>query len=432
MKRFYNNRVLATYFIIQPIIDIITGLMKFYFDIPLSLAMIVRFMFIIYCGIYLLASKKKFVYILMFIWGLYSVINLTGNYFLKPDFNIIHQGYNLFRMFYFQVVLLFFYLYMRKHKSMDRKVFTIMGFIVGASLIVSLLTNTSFCSYDEFENCLPKGYLGYFFSANEYGSILIALLGYQIIEFTKKRKLINLIVTAMLVLFLSLLGTKTSIVGLFGIFIVYIIYYLITAIFMRPEKRDYKGAIVVLFLMIVLVAVNITRTPVYNNLYDIYFGQLETRVTENPEISNEDLKKEVNSYLVFSGRDDFVRINKIIYKEAPLFNKLFGITDQGNYYEGQLVTHINERDFHDLYMIYGVFGLVVEMILPVSLFVCFIKRVFKNFKVLLDDEVVILGIVMSLLLMVSYMAGHSLLHPGVSFYIAFCMNDLLKKVRGAS
>ncbi len=46
MKKFYNNRVLTTYFIIQPIIDIITGLMKYYFDLPLSLAMIVRFMFI--------------------------------------------------------------------------------------------------------------------------------------------------------------------------------------------------------------------------------------------------------------------------------------------------------------------------------------------------------------------------------------------------
>lgn len=428
MKRFYNNQVLTTYFIIQPIIDIITGLMKYYFDIPVSLAMIVRFMFIIYCGIYLLVSKNKKVYIFFLIWGIYSIINITGNFIIKDNFSIIHQAYNLFRMFYFQVVLLFFYLYMKKHKSIDGSAFTKMGFIVGVSLIISLVTKTSFCSYDEFENCLPKGYLGYFFSANEYGSILIALLGYQIIEFTKKRKLVNLIVLSLLVLFLSLLGTKTSIVGLFGLMLGYIIYYLVTAIFMCPQKRNYKGSVVVLFLIILLVGVNINRTPVYNNLYDIYFGKME----EKSGLDEDELKKEVNSYLVFSGRNDFVRINKEIYRNAPVFNKLFGITDQGNYYDNQLVKHINERDFHDLYMIYGIVGLIVEMLLPVSLFVGFIKNLFKNVKLILNDEIAILGMVMILLLMVSYMAGHSLMHPAVAFYIAYVMSDLIKKVRVSS
>lgn len=425
MKRFYNNQVLTTYFIIQPIIDIITGLMKYYFDIPVSLAMIVRFMFIIYCGIYLLVSKNRKVYIFFLIWGIYSIINITGNFIIKDNFSIIHQAYNLFRMFYFQVVLLFFYLYMKKHKSIDGSAFTKMGFIVGVSLIISLVTKTSFCSYDEFENCLPKGYLGYFFSANEYGSILIALLGYQIIEFTKKRKLVNLIVLSLLVLFLSLLGTKTSIVGLFGLMLGYIIYYLVTAIFICPEKREYRGAVVVLFMLILLVGVNINRTPVYNNLYDIYFGKME----EKSGLDEDELKKEVNSYLVFSGRNDFVRINKEIYRNAPVFNKLFGITDQGNYYDNQLVKHINERDFHDLYMIYGIVGLIVEMLLPVSLFIVFIKNLFKNVKLILNDEIAILGMVMILLLMVSYMAGHSLMHPAVAFYIAYVMSDLIKKVR---
>lgn len=430
MKRFYNNQVLTTYFIIQPLIDIVTGLMKFYFDIPLSLAMIVRFMFIIYCGIYLLFSKNKKVYILMLIWGIYSVVNIAGNYMIKDNFNVIHQGYNLFRMMYFQVVLLFFYLYMKKHKSIDTKVFTTMGLIVGVSFIVSLITNTSFCSYDEFEVCLPKGYLGYFFSANEYGSILIALLGYQMIEFIRKRKLVNLCVFSMLVLFLSLLGTKTSFIGLFGLVLGYIIYYLITAIFIDQKKREYKGAVVVMFLIILLVGVNIRKLPVYNNLYDIYFGKIDENLKRNPNLSDEELRNRVGSYLVFSGRDDFVKINKAIYKEASLFNKLFGITDQGNYYDGMLVTHINERDFHDLYMIYGVVGLIVELILPVSLFIGFIKNLISKYKLLLNDKLVILGMVMCLLLMVSYMAGHSLMHPAVAFYIAYIMNDLIKKARG--
>lgn len=429
MKKIYNNRVLTTYFILQPLIDIITGLMKYYFDISISLAMIVRFMFIIYCGIYLLQSKNKKVYIFLAIWFVYSVISITGNFIIKDNFSIMHQAYNLFRMIYFQIVLLFFYLYMKKHKSINSEVFTKMGFIVGISLIISLVTNTSFCSYDDFDNCLSKGYLGYFFSANEYGSILIALLGYQFIEFIKKRKIINLIVLSMLVLFLSLLGTKTSIIGLFGLFFIYIIYYLITAIFFSPEKREYKGAITVLFLIILLVGVNIKRLPVYNNLYDIYFGTVESKIKENPNITEEELKKELNNYLVYNGRNDFVAVNKIIYKNAPLFNKLFGITDQDNYYENQPITHINERDFHDLYMIYGIIGLIVELLLPIYIAAKMLKKIIKNIKIFLDDEIIILGTVLVLLLLVSYMAGHSLMHPAVAFYIAYVINDLFKRIR---
>lgn len=182
-------------------------------------------------------------------------------------------------------------------------------------------------------------------------------------------------------------------------------------------------------MIILLVGVNIKRLPVYNNLYDIYFGTVESKIKENPNITEEELKKELNNYLVYNGRNDFVAVNRIIYKNAPLFNKLFGITDQDNYYENQPITHINERDFHDLYMIYGIMGLIVELLLPIYIAAKMIKKIIKNIKIFLDDEIIILGTVLVLLLLVSYMAGHSLMHPAVAFYIAYVINDLFKRIR---
>ena len=426
--KLYNNKVLTTYFILQPIIDIITGLMKFYTNVSLSLAMIIRFLFIIYCTFYLLKSKEKKVYLFFLIWFLYGSISTIGNFYLKDNFSILHHLYNLFRMIYFQIVLLFFYLYFKHHKILDNKTFIKMGFIVGLSLLISMVTKTSFCSYDEFENCLPKGLIGYFYSANEYGSILIALFGYQIIEFMKKKKLINFICLLLLTIFFAVIGTKTSIIGFIGLISVYTIYFLINSLFFNKERRKEFKYVLVLLVLLGGVLINIKRLPIYYNLYTQYLQVVEVQKNENPEITEEDLKEEVHSSLVFNGRADFVRVNSAIYKNAPLFNKLFGITDQDNYYEGELVMHINERDIHDLIMIYGIVGLIVEMLLPLSLIYKIIKKIFANFKLLLNDEVIVLGLTLALLFLVSYMAGHSLFHPAVSLYIAYILINILKKV----
>lgn len=427
MKRFYNNRVLTTYFILQPIIDIITGLMKQYFSLSLSLAMIIRFLFIIYCGIYILKNNDKKILTYISVWIIYFLITIVGNYFIKDSFNILKQGYELFRVVYFPIVLLFFYLYMRNHKSIDNKTMTKMGLIVGGSLVISIITNTSFCSYDSVDNCLVKGYLGYFFSANEYGSILIALLGYQMIEFLNKKKLINFITLCLLVLFLALLGTKTSFIGLIGLFSIYILYFAITSLFINKEKRKNTKYVAVLFAILALVGMNIKRLPLYYNLIGQYEYVVELKKNENPEITTSELQQQVTDNMIFNGRSDFVNTNRQIYAASPIFSKVFGLTTQGNYLNGIAINHVNERDFHDLYMFYGIAGLIIELLLPLSLLVKFIRILFKNFKILLNDEVIILGATLSFLLLVSFMAGHSILHPGVSFYLAYIINDLIKK-----
>lgn len=427
MKRFYNNKVLTTYFILQPIIDIITGIMKNYFSLSLSLAMIIRFLFIVYCGIYILKNRDKVVLTYIGIWSCYFLITIVGNYFIKDSFNILKQCYELFRVVYFSVVLLFFYLYMQKHKSIDNKTMTKMGLIVGLSLVVSIITKTSFCSYDSVDNCLVKGYLGYFFSANEYGSILIALLGYQMIEFLNKKKLINFITLCLLVLFLALLGTKTSFIGLIGLLSVYIIYFAITSLFIQKEKRKNTKYVTIFFILLVVVGLNIKRLPLYYNLIGQYEYVIETKKHENPEITKSELQQQVTDSMIFNGRSDFVNTNRQIYAAAPIFNKLFGLTTQENYLNGVAINHVNERDFHDLYMFYGIIGLIIELILPLALLVKFIRLLFKNFQILLNDEVIILGATLCFLLLVSFMAGHSLLHPGVSLYLAYMINDLIKK-----
>ncbi len=426
MKRLYNNHVIAAYFIFQPVIDIITGVMKAHFALPISCAMIIRFLFLVYAGIYVISKKDKRVYGYLAIWALYCLITLTGNYFLKDSFSIFKQGYNLFRMLYFPIVLLFFYLYMQENKAINTKVFRNMGLIVSISFLISVFTHTSYCSYDDFYPCIHKGYLGYFFSANEYGSVLIALLTYQIINFIKNKKLIDFLVLALLALFLSLLGTKTSIIGVIALLAGYPIYHFIASIFDR--KRSYKTKYILPLLIILgLITFNIKRLPIYNNMLEIYEQSINTSLNKNPSISESEMQKEVNNALVFNGRSDFVAINKELYKNAGSFHKLFGLTDQGNYLNGILISHINERDIHDLYMFYGIIGLIIEFSLPIYLLYKFVRLFLRKPRMILNDEIILLGLSLLLLLAISYMAGHSLFHPAVAFYIAYIINNLLKK-----
>lgn len=422
MKQLYNNRVLTTFMVLQPIIDIITGVMMYHFDLSLSLGMIIRFLFIIYAGIYILKNKDKKIITYIILWSLYFIISIVGNYFIKDSFNIITQIKNLVHMAYFPVTLLFFYLYLKKHKSLDNHTFVKMAIIIGVSLVLSIITNTSFCSYENAENCLIKGYVGWFNSANEYGIILISLLGFTMIEFLKKHKLINFIALILTVLFLCLLGTKTSFIGLVVLLGGYILYYSITT-FIKKDKKSNMKYVGVFLIILLAVGISLKRLPIYYNLVGMY----NETIKNNLNLSIEELQEEVTDRLVFNGRDDFIVINKNIYLNAPIFNKMFGITTQGNYYKGIPYDHINERDFHDLYMYYGIVGFILEMLLPLSLFISFIKKVVNNKNILLDDEIVILGITLGLILLVSFMAGHCLFQPAVAIYLAYIAVTLVKK-----
>ena len=107
---------------------------------------------------------------------------------------------------------------------------------------------------------------------------------------------------------------------------------------------------------------------------------------------------------------------------------MFGITNQENYLNGEKYNLIVERDYHDLLIIYGIFGFIIELILPIYLLINIIKKIIKNMKILLSDEIILLGLVLGMILIISYIAGHCLFQPAVSIYLAYLFNILYKKV----
>lgn len=434
MRTLYNNKVLSKFILIQPIIDIITSIMINEFNLSISLGMIIRFVFFLYTFIYIFQNRDKKINIYLLIWIVYGSISLIGNYMLKENFNIISHGVSLIKMFYFPCLLLFYYLYFKKHEEINKAVFVDTSILVGLSLILSVTTKTTYCSYASRIDCLKYGVLAWFNSANEYGIILIALLGLTLVNFIKKTNVFNIIAVMIISLFLAVLGTKTSYIGLIGVLLVYSIYFIITCL-INHAKLNQINKLIYIIVILCSVFFMTDRLPIYTNLvkkYDQVTEEVNKDYCENKtdtdKKTEEEKEETVKNTIMFSGRDDFVKINKQIYKDSTLFNKLFGITNQGNYLNGEEYNHIVERDFHDLLIIYGIFGFIIELILPVYLIIKVIKKIIKNMKILLSDEIILIGLVLGMILIISFIAGHCLFQPAVSIYLAYLFNILYKKV----
>lgn len=431
MDKLYSNKVLKIFMIVQPIIDIITSIMINELNLSISLGMILRFIFLIYILGYLFINKNKKIFIFIGICILYCLINLIGNYLLIDNFNIIKQSILLIKMFYFPMVLLFYLSYFKKNKELDNKVFITISLLIGLSLVVSYLTHTSYCTYVNYEDCYKNGIVSWFNSGNEYGLILIALLGFNIAEFIKKSTIANTISLLLIIIFLCVLGTKASFVGVIGVLSIYSIYYLFIAFFNRKKAINLKK-IIFLVCIVFIIGISIKSLPIYTNL-SYKYELAVISATEDCEDycmfkNEEEINEEVQQSLIFNGRNDFLNMSKKLYKESNIFHKLFGITNQGNYIDGIAYTIFVERDIHDLIIYYGIFGLLIILLIPGYILIKVLLTINKNKKILLDENIFIYGLVCALLLFGSYLAGHCFFQPAVSIYLAYLLTIIYKKV----
>ncbi len=434
MKKIYNNEVISRFLVLQPIIDIITSLMINELLIPLSIGMVIRFLFLIYASLYLLIKKDKKIIIFFMILILYMGISTVGNYFTKDNFSLFMQASFVLKFGYFPIVLLFFYKYFKEHKELNMKVYIHASLLMTLSLFVSVLTNTSYCSYmgGDFD-CHMRGYLGWFNSANETSVILIFYFGMMLINYIKSKSSMSYLHLLFVSIFMIMIGTKTGFIGLFGMLIIYILYYLISTLINNKKVFLFKK-ILILLISLIAVILYIPNTPLYFNL-DLSYQYSKEELIKNKdknenkpliETSVPDEDTIVANHLVFNDRHEFLIYNKEIYKNSNIFNKLFGITNQSNYINGIEYNHICERDFHDLIIYYGIVGLIIILLIPLSLLFRLIKNIFKNPKILLDDKFIIMGIIASLMLAVSYLAGHTLFNPAVSIYLALVISNLVR------
>ncbi len=413
-----KQKLIYLYFIILPIIDVITSLITRFTDINLSLGMIVKGLTMVFSVMYIfLWSKSKYrkasIYyiIILAIYGIMYFITKTDMLSLH---NIVHEISYAFHYLYYPIMIIgVFNIFedFKISKEMIYKIILINSFIYVFLLLIPYITNTSFNSY-RWNNV--KGQNGWFYSANETGAISILLLSGMLLLLDNNKKY-KILFTIPMLISIALIGTKVSYLGMI------IVTVLVALTFVLREKKDRFKLPIILILFLAIIC---NFSPTLSNLEnradqlddtDEVVGKKYKYNRIDDIIKDKTLGKVIK--LALNGREEFFLKNYSIYETSGASDKLFGISwsnrEKINY---DVKKKLIEIDYLDIFIHYGIIGFIVYFIPLIYLFIRMVKEKTKKMP-----EFWLYFFLLLLELFVSSFAGHVLSAPAVSIYLVLVM-----------
>lgn len=392
------------YFIIsQPILDIMTSMMTIA-QMPLTIGAIIRFTVMLillgYMLITFIQNKQYGYFVLLVSPFLLMGLTLIINFLIKQPFFLFEEVKFILKTSYF-VTLSSFAVFLIKKRVQIYKIsfraIPIVSIIIASSFWVALITNTHVASYT-YEK---TGYAGWFFSANELSCVVLILLGLTIVYLHKSNnrdKIIQFIALSFLISMLPMIGTKTAFGGgliLLGTYSFYLLFL--------PKKQLVTKRFKLVFLTIVcLFFIAIPLAPIATNTESL------TNETNNEPLELVTNKQMIHPVLnkILSSRDIYLQMTAKDFYNSSFIRQLFGIGYGGNY---EIAPKVVEMDFFDLFFSYGYLGFVV-LIIPLIMLIRY--SVIKK----LSMTAFLLQLTISLLLVISFLAGHVLFAPSVMTY----------------
>jgi hypothetical protein len=457
MDAIANNKRILNLFLIfilfQPVIDILTTLSIVQFESSATVGVLIRFLYMFAGLVFILLHVKrsklaKFSFMYLLILGLFTVLTLGVNYFIKSPFYVGQELKFFIKVVYVNIVFLNFILVfsIMKEKGIDLfkkslKYIMISSLIISVSMIISLITGTSLESYESAK----IGYTGWFFAGNEIGAIIAIILPILCLYAINKTITIKDFYFWIPVIFASfsllMLGTK---VGYGAILITLAAAVFVSAIeFWRKKKEqgfNNKNNLIISTVLLLALLVSTPFTPVFNNI-NVHLGFLgfdtnEQADDEQSPDENEEKEKEEKHLsskqvqnLILSSREEFLAQHTEDYMESPLLQKAFGVGYAGNYTEPD--PKMIEMDFYDLFFSYGILGFIVFMA-PILYFTFRIaKALFKDLPGFFRPYPLMLSASVVLTLGIAYFAGHVFTAPSVSIYFGLIFALLIIKMLGS-
>ena len=407
------SKIILIFLFMQPIVDVITALSIHYFNVSITIGMIVRFLFLIFSIIYIFGisknkyKKKLFIYFLiLLIYVLCYIFNMS-----KDVSTILVNISNIFKVIYIPVVLIFFYvIYKDKVFKFDKKYLGILYYVYLFFIFVPSVLGIGLKTYE----VTKEGSIGFFYSANEIGGIISILMPFFLVYVLSLKN--NIIKWSSIILFLYILlfmGTKGPLIS-FGIIS---LYYFIKLIREFILKKDYMniGAVCLLVLVVIFsLCLVLPKTTFYENL-KVHLEFLKIDSVDDLA----DLKK--IDHLVFSERFSFWEDTNKIYVRKNIPTKLLGM---GYTLEEELEKTV-EMDYVDMFYHQGILGFII--ILGPYFVLCFdiIKKYFKV-KDKSKYSVMFLSFVLSILL--TMFTGHIIVSTNVYIFVALIMNMFYNEI----
>ncbi|MDD4706485.1 MAG: O-antigen ligase family protein [Bacilli bacterium] len=405
MKKQKLLSLLYIYILIQPFIDLITSLITRFTESSLTIGIIVRGIFILIVTIYLLFYNKskyrKFNVIYLLLIAMYIIgYFVTKKGIFNSEYLFLEIKY-VFKHIYTPILFIgllnLFELNKLNYTKMN-KLFIKTEMIYSFLIIIPIITLTTFSSY---QNGNGNGYIGWFYSANEIGSILTILYPYLFFYIIKKNTYKSGLILLPTTIVMIFIGTKTSLLGMIIPLILFIIY------FSYNGKEKYRTPLIISITLLFLVTFSIVYLPAINNVKE--------NITKHNNTTS----------LILSSRDTFLLDTVKIYEKASLDEQLFGlgITNRLDI-NNEKVTKVIEMDIYDIIFRFGILGAMLLLAPFIYTFIIVIN--YFNHKSKLEIDQLIYGYAVGIAIMIAYMAGHVLGAPSVSLYLVISMIMIVK------
>lgn len=389
------SKIISIFILIQPVLDLITGICLHVFSLNLTIGIIIRMLFllfIMYATTFIYKKKLSLIYYL--IVAFYSIIYLIN---IGTNSHLFGQVQGLLRVFYFPLLLVSFYDLRDEIKISTATLFTTLTLYL-IFIFIPMTLNLGFKSYE----ITKSGTLGYYNSANEISGIISILTPIVFMIFNSKGKSILKVIYILLYLVVILtIGTKTPLLSLLITIGMTFIYIMIKSYKDKKYKRILSSFIIIVIGIISLIIL-IPKTNFYKNIkVHLDFLKVEdvTDIMDNGNLID---------HFIFSQRVTFLTDRKSIYDNATFQEKLFGI---GYYYNGKKDKQV-EMDYFDIYLNHGIIGFIIFF----SVYLYVLVQTTK-IKRKLNFNLYMLNVSMLLILFLSLFTGHIITAPAVSLIV---------------
>ena len=388
------SKFLAIFILLQPVLDLITGLCVNVFKIDITLGIIIRMLFlffIMFTTIFIYKKKTSFyAYLAIFI---YSILYLIGIVIYK-DGVVFNELQGLLKALYFPIILISLYDLKDEFRISNMTLFTTLLLYLSFIIVPNIL-GIGFASYE----VAKEGSLGFFNAANEISGVISILTPILFITVKDiKNKLLKLLFPILHLIVILTIGTKTPLLTLIITVGMTFLYYGFKCI----KRKAYKPVIAAGVLLIIATSsliLILPKTTFYKNI-KIHLDFLE--VDNVFEVFKD---KELIDHFIFSQRLTFLKDKAIVYSEASLYENLFGI----GYTENNQQTKLIEMDYFDILYSHGVIGFILLFtIYGIVLYKIAINRpkvTYTNFM---------LKVSVMLIIILSLITGHIITAPAVS------------------
>ena len=404
------NLILSVFILIQPILDLITGVSLHMFKTNITLGIIIRmlFLFLLFYITVFVYKKKSILYYYGIVF-IYFIFYIVGIYLFKDNISILTEIQGLLRTFYFPLLLILLYQIRDKLHISNMVLFTTLTIYL-VLIFIPLLTNSGYKTYE----ITKSGTLGFFNSANEISGIISILTPIIFLIFNSKGKyLLKILFSIMYASVILMVGTKTPLLSLIITSLVALIYLSIKSLKLKKYKILF-ALLTVVVIGVLSITIIIPKTNFYKNI-KVHLNYL--KVDNVVDVFKDE---KLIDHFIFSQRLTFMKNTDKVYKKSNTYQKLVGIGYINNTNKKKMKQI--EMDYYDIYYNHGIVGFIIFF----SCYIYILINIFKD-RIKLNYNNLMKYLSLILVIILSLFTGHIITSPSVSIIVSVIIINFLSK-----